>query len=313
MTRLRRVDLPAKEQNGNNIITQSIGDFVLPHYQNRYFADIMAIRALCTTLTDKIQNHDEIAKLKKKLPAGIVSGIARNGIGEQNIVERNNVIGIDIDADKNPAIYDWEALKLLISKSPYVAYIGLSVSGLGIYVLIPIVNGMKHKEHFNAIVKDFANTTFTFIQGQDTEPTILHGITLDPAPSNISSKRFVSYDPHPYINTNAQIYTKTVKLLNLYDWHPSRARKGKPFSVEDFLRDHNIPYNARERQGGIQYIVTCPWVELHSSHSRADSAIFVDANGRIGYKCMHAHCADKHWRDYRQYYDPEAYLHTPTP
>lgn len=313
MTWLSRVTLKPEEQNGNNIKTMTIGEFIDPKIQAQFRPKIEAIRALCLTLDDKLRNKKQIAELKRELPAGIISGTAEGGIGEQNIVSRNNVVAVDIDAKDNPALYDWEAVKAVLGTSPYIAYAGLSVSGLGVWALISVADGMNHKQHFDAIAADFANTTFTVMQGQDTEPTILHGITIDRAPANIASKRFVSFDPHPYINTNAQIYTKTVKPLNLYDWHPSRVRKGKPFSVEDFLRDHNIPYNARERQGGIQYIVTCPWVELHSSHSRADSAIFICPDGRIGYKCMHAHCADKHWRDYRQYYDPEAYLHTPTP
>lgn len=307
MTRLRRVVLTAEEQNGYNIIPQTIGDFVSPYHQYRYINDIMAIRALCPTLADKIRNHDKIADLKKKLPAGIVSGIAVNGIGEQNIVERNKVIGIDIDADKNPAIYDWEALKQLISKSPYVAYVGLSVSGLGVFVLIPIADGMKHKQHFDAIAEDFANKTFSFIQGQDLEPTILHGITLDLAPSNIASKRFVSYDPHPYINREAQIYTKTKEPIKLYVPHFSSYHNGKKFDVEGFLHEHNIAYNVRERHGGLQYIVTCPWVQLHSSRSKAESAVFVYPDGKPGFKCMHAHCADKHWHEYREFYEPNAY------
>jgi|GEM_PF-2143666 len=307
MTRLSRVVLSSGEQNGNNIMQQTIGDFLDPQRQRQHIALIEAIRALCPTLEEKERNHDRIAALKKSLPAGIISGVAVDGISEQNIVERNSVIAIDVDAKDNPALYDWQAVKAAVSKSPYAAYAGLSVSGLGIFVLIPIDDATKHKQHFDAVVSDFANTTFTIMQNEDTEPTILHGIRLDPAPSNIASKRFVSYDPQPYWNTEAQIYTKTFEPMKLYVRKYTSYHSGKQFDVEAFLNAHGIAYNERERHGGVQYIVTCPWANLHSSRSKADSAVFVDADGKPGYKCMHGHCADKHWQQYREFYEPDAY------
>ena len=61
----------------------------------------------------------------------------------------------------------------------------------------------------------------------------------------------------------------------------------------------------RERHGGIQYIVTCPWSHLHSSRSKAESAVFEYHDGRPGFKCLHGHCADKHWHEYREFYEPK--------
>lgn len=307
MTRLSRVALSSEEQNDNNIMPQTIGDFLAPQRQYQYIAQIEAIRALCPTLEEKERNHDRIASLKKSLPAGIISGVTVDGISEQSIIERNNVIAIDIDAKDNPALYDWQAVKATVSKSPYVAYAGLSVSGLGIFVLIPIDDGMKHKQHFDAILSDFASTTFTIMQDEDTEPTTLHGIRLDPAPSNIASKRFVSYDPLPYWNTEAHIYTKTYEPMKLYVRKYTSYNKGKHFDVEAFLKAHGIAYNERERHGGVQYIVTCPWANQHSSRNKAESAVFVYPDGKPGYKCMHGHCADKHWQQFREFYEPDAY------
>ena len=308
MTWLSKVVLTSDEQNGNNIIPMQIGEFLAPEWQAQYSSNIEAIRKLCPTLEDKKRNHDRIATLKKSLPAGIISGVAVDGISEQNIIKRNSVIAIDIDAKDNPALYDWQAVKNEVSKSPYVAYAGLSVSGLGIYALIPIEDATKHKQHFDAIVSDFANTVFAIMQSQDTEPTILHGIRLDQAPSNIASKRFVSYDSQPYCNANAQVYSKTIEPVKLYERkYTSYRGSGNQFDVEAFLIAHNISYNVRERHGGLQYIVTCPWVELHSSRSKADSAVFVYPNGKPGFKCMHGHCADKHWQEFREFYEPDAY------
>ncbi len=317
MTRLERVNLKAEEVNDNTLAYQTIGDFLSPDSQRRYIDTITAIRNLCPTLTAKRRNAYEVYKLKTQLPAGVVSGKVQNGMREQDIVERNDVACIDIDGQDNPALYDWEAVKQAVSKLPYVAYAGLSVSGLGIFALIPVADGMKHKEHFKALESDFANTTFTITQNKDMEPTVIRGIKLDPAPSNIASKRFVSYDPSPYINSCAEVYTKTYKpptlILPRYMSSPHSGftsystTGGSKFNVESFLNNHGIKYNVRERQGGLQYIVTCPWADLHSSSSSADTAIFVYPNGAVGFKCMHAHCADKQWRDYRVFYEPNAY------
>ena len=307
MTQLSRVTLTQEEQNSDNIKTLTIGEFLNPQYQGLYEGRILSIRALCPNLEEKKRNKDAVDALKKSLPAGIISGVAVDGIGEDNIIERNGVIAFDIDAQDNPALYDWEAVKTVVSKSPYVGYVGLSTSGLGIYGLIPVENAMKHKEHFDAIYSDFANTTFTIMQGQDPEPTILHGINLDKMPSNIASKRFLSFDPTPYYNTSAQVYTKTIEPINLVTWNYMRRYRNGCFDIEAFFKEHNIVYNVRERHGGLQYIVKCPWAHLHSSKSRAESAVCVYPDGRLGYKCMHSHCSDKHWHQFRVYYEPNAY------
>lgn len=306
MTILSRVVLPAEDQNGDNIKTITIGEFLDPEWQSQYKDEILVIRSLCPTLEEKLQHEKDVNAMKKSLPAGIVSGVAVDGIGEHNIVERNGVIAFDVDAQDNLELYDWEAVKDEISKSPFVAYVGLSVTGLGNFGLIPIENPMKHKEHFEAIVSDFANTTFSVLQKGNTEPTIVHGIKLDPAPSNIASKRFVSYDPQPYWNTSAQVYGKTIEPVQLYERKNTTIYDGC-FNVEDFFKAHNISYTMRERQGGIQYIVECPWSHLHSSHSKADSAVFEYPDGRLGYKCLHSHCSTKHWQEYREFYEPDAY------
>lgn len=309
MTSLNRVTLQAAEQNGDNIKTITIGQFVSPEYQANYAQQIAQIRALCPTLEDKIKNEDRVKQLKVRLPAGIISGVAADGIGQDNIVERNGVISIDIDAKDNPDIHDWEALKRDLASLPFVAYAGISVSGLGVFALIPILDPMKHKEHFDALERYFAE----------------NGLKLDRAPKNISSKRFVSYDPAPVWNTEAEVYEEVIEAQPVVvDEHSLEPRPGMlkqmlrslmmplcisddfpPFDLEDFLRNHGIEYEARPRQGGTQYVVRCPWAHLHSSHSYADSALFRYPDGRIGYKCLHDHCADRTWHDFREFYETQ--------
>ena len=302
MSRLRRVTLQAEEYR-DGIITQTIGDFVDPNVQYMYVQQIMAIRALCPTLEEKKRNERRVKYLKTSLPAGIISAVVENGIGADNVIQRNGVVCIDIDAQDNPAITDWQAFKLEVAKSRFVAYVGLSISGLGLFAMIPIADPEMHKQHYDAIAQDFRAATFTFLQSGEMEPTILKGVNIDPKTSNIASKRFVSFDPQPYINTEAQVYCKTYTTL------PPQPRYSlytgtKAFDLQGWLDLHGITYNVREKSGGTQYIVTCPWHELHSSRSKGESVIFQRDNGAIGYNCMHSHCEGKDWHAYRDFYEP---------
>lgn len=295
MTRLENVF------DSNNIQVITIADFCNPRRQYQYAQRIAEIRSYCPDAESKERNKEIVDRLKTSLPAGIISCVA-DGLGESNVIARNGVMAIDIDASKNPAIYDWEAVKTELAKSPYIAYCGLSVSSLGVWGMIPISNPEKHLEHFRAISKDFERQ-FSIWQNGDQEPTILNGIHLDSAPSNIISKRFVSYDPYPYTNVNAKIYERMEELPQ-----PQRTffnHTNKEFDVEGWLKAHGIAYNARFRHGGIQYIVKCPNAAQHTTGThKAESAVFLYPDGRPGYKCQHDHCSNIHWQEYRKIYEP---------
>ncbi len=305
MSRLRRVSLQTNElQDG--IFTQTIGGFIDPRVQYRYAQQITAIRSLCHTLEEKKRNEQLVKSLKVSLPAGIVSAVVENGIGADNVKEKNGVVCIDIDAQDNPAITDWQSFKYEIAKSRFIAYVGLSISGLGVFAMIPIADPERHEQHYDAIVQDFKNATFTFLQEGFAESTTLNGINLDPKPRNIASKRFVSYDPQPYINTLAQVYCKTYEPPRPTPRNSRPYNGTKQWSVQGWLDAHGIVYNVCGWRGGYKYIVTCPWHELHSSRSKGESAVMEGPDGVPGYVCMHSHCADKHWQEFRDFYEPRA-------
>ena len=136
------------------------------------------------------------------------------------------------------------------------------------------------------------NAIRTYVSKKSTEATVPYALASGPS-------HFTAHPLEPRPNMLRGLLRKL--------FEPLPARDLQPFDLEGFLQDHRIPYEARSRQGGIQYIVQCPWQELHSSHSHADSAIFRYPDGRIGYKCLHAHCAGRTWHDFRAFYDPDAY------
>ena len=80
------------------------------------------------------------------------------------------------------------------------------------------------------------------------------------------------------------------------------------FDLESWLNSHGVEY--RKKQDGVSTkyeIKTCPWYETHSSNNPFSSALFQDADGKITYTCAHSHCKDKQWKDFRLFYEPNAY------
>ena len=306
MTWLRRVNLTKEELRcDGNIKTITIADFTDTNRQFEYQRLISEIRSFCSSLDAKKRNANEVRRLKSMLPCGIISGVF-NGMGANDIKERNGVIALDIDQADNPDIHDWNAFKNVLGRlSSNFAYIGLSASGLGVWCLVPVGYPKLHEQHFDAMVEDFKNIVLQFNQGGKT--TTVYGVILDTKPRNISAKRFLSLDPHPYINKMAVVYERLKEApqrrrTTFSDLAHHFAQQHEVFNIENWLEQHGIEYEKRPKAKGTQYIVTCPWEHLHSGTGKADAAIFVHQNGAIGYNCFHSHCEGKGWQHYRAFY-----------
>lgn len=89
---------------------------------------------------------------------------------------------------------------------------------------------------------------------------------------------------------------------------PSRANNysTEKFDIEGFIQEHHIEIARRVKfVGGEKLILAeCPF---NPNHKAPDSAIFVMDSGAIGFKCLHASCANMKWRDVRLHFDPSAY------
>lgn len=150
------------------------------------------VEKLKNTSNDKERKH-----LKNSLPAITVSGISSKRRAAC-MISPSNLICIDIDGKDNLAVSDMEILKVRLAKLPYVMYCGLSVSGKGVFCIIPYDDFSKHKLHFNALQQEFNEM----------------GIIIDSSCSDICRLRFYSYDEHPYVNWNAEVYTHTLEKSN---------------------------------------------------------------------------------------------------
>jgi hypothetical protein len=129
-------------------------------------------------------------RLKRELLPGITPSGVFTKRSENFLVRHSGLIAGDIDFKDNP--YEPQLLKKQIAKLRNIAYCGLSASGLGLWFLAPISEPVHHKEHFAALVIDFMR----------------FGIRLDPAPANVASFRYYSFDPEPYLNLAAVPYQK---------------------------------------------------------------------------------------------------------
>lgn len=147
-----------------------------------YKDDILRLRAVF----DKEKRN----ALKRSLPQATISGVFSPTRAKNNLSQHSGLICVDIDAKDNPDILDWETLKQDLSILPQIAYCALSVSGKGLFLVIPLRYPEKHLQQFRQLQIDFRKM----------------GIMIDSACSDITRLRCLSYDEHPIINENATLY-----------------------------------------------------------------------------------------------------------
>lgn len=200
-------------------------------YKTKIPIDIISLYDWVTT--DSFKAHAERIRsisdkkiqreLKARLPCITPSGIF-SYCKDENLNQHSGFICVDIDGgESNPQITDFEALKIKLSHIPFISYCGLSISGNGIYCLIPIKYPDKHKEHFFAIEEFFQKI----------------GINIDASCKNVSRLRGASYDPNPIINLEARIFVKTIDR-SVKPQKFSFDKKGSHIFVNGEF--HSIPY-----------------------------------------------------------------------
>ena len=155
-------------------------------------------------LVTKIRNaKDKGSKsaLKRKLPAITPSGVFSIR-RDDALIRHSGLLCIDIDSEGNEWIGSIPKLKSYFSKVKEVAYCGVSVSGNGLFLLIPISFITSHRKHFRYIS--------WFLSNEFRQIALKNGIELpddwtfiDQSCKNESRLRFASWDPNPYINHQA--------------------------------------------------------------------------------------------------------------
>ncbi len=144
----------------------------------KYKNEVDAIRAE----SDKEKRNLTKATLPAITPSGLFSHRSEAGL-----ITHSGFIQVDIDFKDNSHITNYRALKQQLCKITNVAYCGLSVSGTGYFVLMPIAYPEKHRQHFDYLFKVFKTI----------------GIAIDRKPRNVASLRGYSYDADAYFNHKA--------------------------------------------------------------------------------------------------------------
>lgn len=168
--------------------------------------------------------------LKATLPACTPSGLFKYRDGDpKNFVQHTGFIQFDIDAKGNERIGNYSDLKRHICNIEEVAYCGLSVSGKGYWGLIPIEEPERHTAHFWALCQAFQQL----------------GITIDIKPRYRYSLRGYSWDPEPYFNFDAKVFTDTA----------DDPREAKPKATNTKPRHYKTHRNGNDTRDDVEALI----------------------------------------------------------
>jgi len=147
-------------------------------------------------------NTDKKNELKNELPAICPAGLHPEGSARKAdfLSSHSGFIQVDIDFKENEHLFNTLAtdietladqLKDSLSLNPYIFYAGLSVSGAGLWLLMPVSNEGDHRATYFKIKHAFEAM----------------GINVDEqAGQNPNDLRLFSYDPNPLINPDAKVF-----------------------------------------------------------------------------------------------------------
>lgn len=191
-------------ETGECIQQMSIREFCLT---DRWKPYVQRLRAMRQELGSKAKKMPEYIETKKMLPGATLSGLfslyeddSLTHPGQRVMVSRREThlkqhtgwLAIDIDLADNMQMSNFENVRMICRFRPEIALLMRSCSGSGYFGLVRLAYPERHKEHFKALLKDYAAI----------------GITLDKACSNIGRVRFASWDDpeHIYMNENVVPY-----------------------------------------------------------------------------------------------------------
>lgn len=99
-----------------------------------------------------------------------------------------------------------------------------------------------------------------------------------------------------------------VKIIPTQPEAPQKYNNYNPnkFELENWLNEHNINVTQKnDFNGGTKYILEqCPF---DSNHKGKDACLIQLPNGAICFHCFHQSCSDKKWKDFREFFEPDAY------
>ena len=81
-----------------------------------------------------------------------------------------------------------------------------------------------------------------------------------------------------------------------------RGRGGDPLRLGDVLSAGGIEPLAEISDGTavVKYAIVCPWAAEHTNGDESGTYAGQYAGGALFFKCHHAHCGGRGWRDFRR-------------
>jgi hypothetical protein len=109
--------------------------------------------------------------------------------------------------------------------------------------------------------------------------------------------------------TGEQLCALLDDLQPLEPAQPERAAaRNDAFDVEGFLTRYGVEVAERTTESGgtIKWrLKHCPF---NHDHVDGEAAVFQYPSGKLGFNCFHSSCSGKHWKDFRQHFEPERKL-----
>ena len=165
----------------------SVVDFCASIINEEYKPEVDAVR--------NELSKDKRQELKKNLVCSTISGVFASGHTMQHFSKHSGFICVDIDKNDNPTIDDWCALRDTLGSWKQVLFSSLSVSGQGVFIIMPLGQPEKHKAHFSALEKQFSEI----------------GLTIDSSCKNVNRLRCISSDAAALWNPDAIPYTQIIE------------------------------------------------------------------------------------------------------
>ena len=197
----------------------------------------------------------------------------------------------------------------------------ICISGNGWHIIVPV--DLPCDEETNKVIKDFYTYMGSIFTDENIEfdekvytnarLTKLYSTWAKKGanvPSNPWRQSKIVYIPKELKPTPIEKIKELADLLPKEE--PKQTQKVKSFNerfdLEQWLNTYGIEYRKKQDGSSTKYeIKTCPWHTTHSVDNPYSSAIYKDADGKVTYTCAHSHCSDKQWKDFRLYYQPDAY------
>lgn len=223
----------------------------------------------------------------------------------------------ELQAAKDVGNKVYTGLKNLGFEDPIFAF-----SGNGVHLLYKI--HIANTDETKALIKKCLEVVHLMFTTEDVDPdlkvhdpnriTKLYGFLSQKGSNTEERPHRISYiigGAEKYANIKTTDIEYLRKLANLIPDEPDvpqRYNSYNPgtFDVEAWFDKYDIGYTpVSYKNGGVKYILDhCPFDE---NHKGKDAVVFKMPNGALSFLCLHSSCADKHWSDFRKFYEPNAY------